>query len=285
MIRASTRLFAVLGDPVAHSLSPGIQNSAFREAGVDGVYVALKCESDTLPGLIRGLARAGGGGNVTLPHKQAAAQIVDDPTEMVERTGACNTFWAENGRLRGDNTDVAGFQGAVDALTGGSAAGASVLLLGAGGAARAALVGLVSDGVERVVLWNRSVDRARRLASELGGTGTEVVGSLSDVRAERFDLVVNATSLGLADSDALPVDPAGLQPPGALLDLVYRPRETELVRRARAEGISAADGGEMLVRQGAEAFRRWWKRSPPLEVMREALERARETGSRSTGDP
>ncbi|MEX0935818.1 MAG: shikimate dehydrogenase [Gemmatimonadota bacterium] len=285
MIRASTRLFAVLGDPVAHSLSPGIQNAAFRQAGVDGVYVALRCESDTLPGLIRGLAQAGGGGNVTLPHKQDAARIVDDPTETVERTGACNTFWTEDGRLRGDNTDVAGFQGAVDVLTGGSAAGASVLLLGAGGAARAALVGLVSDGVERVVLWNRSVARARRLASELGGTGTEVVGSLTEVRAERFDLVVNATSLGLVDSDPLPVDPASLQHPGALLDLVYRPRETELVRRARAEGISAADGGEMLVRQGAEAFRRWWKRSPPLEVMREALERARESETPSTGDP
>ncbi|HEV2149011.1 MAG TPA: hypothetical protein VGR37_16515, partial [Longimicrobiaceae bacterium] len=113
---AATRLVALLGSPVSHSLSPTLQNAAFRAAGVDAVYVALQCGSGELPGLLRGIARAGGAGNVTVPHKEASALLLERRTGAVERTGACNCFWLEEGQVCGDNTDVAGFAGAAKAL-------------------------------------------------------------------------------------------------------------------------------------------------------------------------
>lgn len=275
MIQASTKLFAVLGESVAHSLSPRVQNSAFQEVGVDGVYVALGCTSGELEGLIRGIACAGGGGNVTLPHKEAAAAIVDEPSELVLQTGACNTFWLAKGRVHGENTDVAGFRGAVESLLGRTPVGLSVLLLGAGGAARAALVGLIRDNVGSVSIWNRTAERSERLALDLGQDRTRVIHSEEELGGQAFDLIVNSTSLGMAMDDPMPLDLSAVQRPGAILDLVYRPDETALVREARELEIPAADGGEMLVRQGTKAFEQWWGRPAPLAVMMEALKQFR----------
>ncbi|MBV9773085.1 MAG: shikimate dehydrogenase, partial [Gemmatimonadetes bacterium] len=129
---AATRLAALLGDPVSHSLSPTLQNAALRAAGLDGVYVALRCDDAGFPRLLRGLALAGGMGNVTGPHKEAAARTVDRRTPAVERIGACNTFWLRDGEVWGDNTDVPGFTGAATALLGAELRGARVLLVGAG---------------------------------------------------------------------------------------------------------------------------------------------------------
>jgi shikimate dehydrogenase len=283
MIGASTRLVALLGKPVGHSLSPAIQNAAFRAGALDGVYLALQCEESEVAGLMLGIARAGGAGNITLPHKGAAARCVERPSDLVQRTGACNTFWLSDGLLHGENTDVAGFRGAVEALVGRSAEGLRVLLLGAGGSARGALTGLVADGVAEVVIWNRSSDRARYLVSEAGDARIEAIDSLQSVEHTPFDLIVNATSLGLRDADPLPVDPAKYSAVGGVLDLVYRPGETNLVRKAREVGIPAADGGEMLVRQGAEAFRLWWDRPAPIELMREAIAQSRTTAAPSAG--
>src|SRR5690606_18681386 len=137
-ITARTRPIVLLGDPVAHSFSPVFQNEAFRAAGVDGVYFALRCDEAAFPGLLRGIALGGGGGNVTVPHKERAAALLDMQTSAVSRTGACNTFWSEKGRICGDNTDVAGFDAAVRRLIG-SPAGSRVLIGGAGGSAGAAL--------------------------------------------------------------------------------------------------------------------------------------------------
>ena len=212
---------------------------------------------------------------MTVPHKAEAAKLVDDPSEAVVKTGACNTFWLEGGRIRGENTDVTGFRGAVRSLLGRGAEGMRVLLRGAGGAARGALFALIQDGVDEVVLWNRTPERAERIAEGLGAGVARVARSATELGGAPFDLVVNATSLGLGVRDPLPVDPERLRDPGALLDLVYQPAETELVRRARELGIPAADGGEMLVLQGAAAFELWWDRAAPLAVMREALAQAR----------
>jgi len=281
MIGASTRVIALLGDPVRHSLSPVMQNAAIRSAGLDGAYVALRCSGEDVPGLIRGLAHAGGGGNVTLPHKEVAARNVEVATDAVRQTGACNTFWLENGRVHGDNTDVEGFRGAVVALTGRSAEGMRVLLLGAGGAARGALAGLLADGVGKVLIWNRSPERAVNLVREMGGGVAGVAPEPDEGEMEPVDLVINATSLGLRDEDPLPYDPIRLPAGSACLDLVYRPGETAFVHRARELGCPAADGGEMLVRQGAAAFRRWWGVEAPLSVMRDAFEGARQSRSAS----
>lgn len=275
---AGTRVFALLGEPVEHSLSPAIQNAALRAAGRDGVYVALRCDARAMSGLLEGLARAGGGGNVTLPHKQAAAETVDRRTEAVTRTGACNTFWLEGSTVWGDNTDVEGLRRAASDFLPHPLAGRRVLLLGAGGAARAALSVLVDEAADEVVVWNRTVERAHELAERLGGGRTRVVPDREALRGERFDLVLNATRLGLEPSDPLPLDPGTDVETGALLDLVYRPGGTALVRRARELGLSANDGREMLLHQGAAAYERWWGEPAPLAAMREALSTA--TGGR-----
>ncbi|MBX6362356.1 MAG: shikimate dehydrogenase [Gemmatimonadetes bacterium] len=275
-ITAATRLVALLGDPVAHSLSPRLQNAAFRAAGVDGVYVALRCDAEEAPTLLRAIARAGGAGNVTVPHKQLAARTIEVPTPAVERTGACNTFWLEGGRIHGDNTDVAGFVAAARALVG-PLVGARVLLLGAGGAARAVLCALLDARADSVLVLNRSVARAEELRAAFDPSGRRVqVAADADVlRREGFDLVVNATSLGLHETDPAPVDLRRILRVGAVLDLVYAPGGTPWVRRARELGLTVADGLEMLLHQGAAAFERWWGRPAPTEAMRAALAEAR----------
>jgi len=272
------RLLALLGDPVAHSLSPAIQNAAFRKTGVEGIYLPLRTGKGDLPGLLRGIARAGGGGNVTLPHKESAAALVEQPLPAVVRTGACNTFWLAEGRVHGDNTDVEGFRRALRRLLGRDAAGARVLLLGAGGAARAVVHSLVEDGVEGIWIRNRSRERAVELAETLGG-GRARIMEASPTTLSEMDAVVNATRLGLEADDPLPLLPDEF-PPGepACLDLVYAPAETPWVRTMRDIGLPAEDGGEMLVQQGAAAYERWWDGPAPIEVMRDALTKVRTTG-------
>jgi shikimate dehydrogenase len=273
-VTAGTRLLALLGDPVSHSLSPAFQNAAFRALGLDAVFVALRCGADELPGLLRGIARAGGGGNVTVPHKALAARTVERPSDAVVRTGACNAYWLEDGAIHGDNTDVAGAAAAVAALLGRDPAGARVLLLGAGGAASAVVCALADAGVERIAIANRTPERAHALAERFHAPGVRinVVGSVDGLAGERFDLAVNSTSLGLKPDDPLPLDPDGVRVEvGAALDLVYARGETRWVHAMRARGVPAADGKEMLIQQGAAAFRGWWGMEPPLEVVRAAL--------------
>lgn len=273
-VSASTRVLALLGDPVSHSLSPRIQNAAIRALGFDGVFVALRCTGDDVPALVRALTHAGGGGNVTVPHKEAAFRAVDRRSAAAEATGAVNTFWLAEGEVWGDNTDVEGFTAAVRMLLGRSIGGGRVLVVGAGGAARAVVHALASHGAERVVIVNRTQERARELAHRFGRgrTRIEVVASAGDIGADAFDLAVNATSLGLDPGDPLPLDPAAAAPIDAALDLVYAPGgETRWVRAMNAHGIPTIDGTEMLLQQGAAAFRRWWSLDPPLELMRAAL--------------
>ncbi len=275
MITAATRVIALLGDPVSHSASPELQNAAFAEAGVDGVYIAVRCAPDDLVGFMKGLARAGGGGNITLPHKEKAASLLDDRTEAVRRTGACNTFWAgRDGRLHGDNTDVEGFRRALRAFVGGSARGMRVLLLGGGGAARAALLGLLEEGADEVSIFNRTQERARAVARRIGGERTRVVALRRHLEGESFDLVINATRLGLDPDDPPPLELSTLQRAGAALDLVYGRHTTAFVASAARSGVRAADGLEMLVQQGAASFERWWGREAPVEAMRGAIEAA-----------
>lgn len=275
-VTSRTRVMVLLGDPVGHSLSPVIQNSAFAEADVDGVYVAVRCAADDLVGFMRGLSRAGGGGNITLPHKEKAAAVVDVPSDAVRRTGACNTFWGgPDGRVHGDNTDVEGFRRALRSFTEGSPTGMRALLLGAGGAARAALMGLLEEGADEVMILNRSVERARAVARRIGGQHARVATSPDEVSGQSFDLVVNATRLGLSADDPLPLDFEILERAGAAMDLVYGTGATPFVRAAESFGIRATDGGEMLVQQGAASFERWWERPAPVEAMRAALNRTR----------
>jgi shikimate dehydrogenase len=271
---AATRLVALLGDPVHHSLSPTFQNAAFAAAALDAVYLALRCTNEDLPDLLRVIARSGGAGNVTVPHKQVAARAVERRTPAVDRTEACNTFWLEDGQVWGDNTDVAGFARAVETVLGEAPRGARVLLIGAGGAARAALAALTDAGAAEVVIVNRSPDRLNELAKRFEAHRTRLLTArdAANLAGQSFDLAVNATSLGLRPEDPLPLDPGGQGPKiRCALDLVYSPQGTRWVDVMASAGIPAADGLEMLLQQGAAAFERWWRLPAPLSAMRAAL--------------
>ncbi|MCJ7629393.1 MAG: shikimate dehydrogenase [Longimicrobiales bacterium] len=270
-ITASTRVLALIGDPVSHSSSPTIQNAALRDLGLDGVYVALQAGWEEMVGFVRGLAMSGGGGNITLPHKEKAATVVDVRSPAVKRTGACNTFWLEDGKIHGDNSDVEGFSGALEVFLGGPPEGKRVLVLGAGGAARACLVSLMDGGVDEVQILNRTRDRARVVARRIGGARVRVLDGPKEADGQSYDLVVNTTRLGLSPDDPLPLDLQRLKRVGAVMDMVYLPRPTPFVEAARELGIRAADGMEMLVQQGAVSFERWWGQKPSLEVMRASL--------------
>lgn len=262
----------MLGDPVSHSLSPAIQNAAILVAGLDAVYVALRCSRADAPGLLVAIARANGGGNVTVPHKVGVVRILEVSTAAVQRTGACNTFWLQHGRVMGDNTDVAGFAAAVRARFG-DPAGSRVLLLGAGGAARAAACALLDAGAARIDLVNRTPDRAAELAHRLEPEGRIIhtAPTFDVVAGERFDLVINATSLGLRDVDPEPCDLRRLLTPAAAIDLVYRRGGTRWTSTAAEFGIPAMDGTEMLLHQGAASFERWFAQPAPIAAMRAAI--------------
>lgn len=272
IITARTRVLTLLGDPIAHSASPELQNAAFEAAGVDGVYVAVRCGPEDLAGFMRGLAKAGGGGNVTIPHKEKAATFLDVRSEAVRRSGACNTFWGdEEGRVHGDNTDVEGFRRSLRDFLDVPVVGLRVLLLGGGGAARAALLGLLQEDAAEVCIYNRTQERARAVARRIGGQRARVVPILRGLEGEDFDLVVNATSLGLHEGDPSPIDFQMLNRAGAAMDLVYGRHTTSFVKAAEKAGIRATDGLEMLVQQGAVSFERWWGHEAPVEAMRAVL--------------
>ena len=273
---AHTRLLVLLGDPVEHSLSPIFQNAGLGAAGLDAVYLTLRCSEPEFGGLMRGIALAGGGGNITLPHKRAALAHLDRFTSAVEQTGACNTFWEQGGAVWGDNTDVAGFQVAARRMVGSPLEAARVLLIGAGGAARAALCALIHERVAEVLLVNRTLDNARDLAAEFApraaANGVRVCVWTEPPRTipGLVHLAINASSLGLSPDDPLPLN-GDLPTIGGALDLAYTPSETRWVRQLRARGIPASDGLEMLLQQGAAAWQRWWKQDAPLAAMRGAL--------------
>jgi shikimate dehydrogenase len=267
-LTARTRVFAILGDPVAHTLSPAIQNAAIRAANLDAAYVALRVAAGDVAGVMRTLA----GGNVTIPHKGTAADALDRATARVRQTRACNTFWTDGKRLLGDNTDVIGFSVALRRLLP-DVAGARVLVVGAGGAARAALYALLEDGAETVTVVARARGRRKEIGSVAGRRArrVDVVANAKQVRGELFDLVVNATPLGLQDKDPAPLDLSQLGGVRAVFDMVYRPEGTRWSRYAAECGIPAMDGKEMLLQQAAAAFEIWWETGAPIKAMRAAI--------------
>lgn len=271
MSREGARLpgrLVLLGHPVAHSLSPRFQNAALRHARIPLVYEAVDVRPEALAHALGELAAQRAAGNVTVPHKQAVAPYCARRTPVAERVGAVNVFWTESDGLVGDNTDVAGFHQAVVALLGREPSGERVAVLGAGGAAAAVLAAIERWGSARAALYNRSAGAAERLAARFAAV-TRVAATRADALADAT-LVVNATTVGLADLDQpmpIPELPAG----AAVLDLVYRPGGTPWVLAAREAGFRADDGLTMLVEQGVAAFERWFGRSPDRQVMWAAL--------------
>jgi shikimate dehydrogenase len=262
VINGATRVYAILGDPVAHSLSPVMHNAAFRALGIPAVYVPLPCPAGDVPALLNALARSGGGGNVAVPHKEIAARSVDVCRELVETVDACNTFWGENGGSVGDNTDVAGVLEALHAL---EAPEGPWLIAGTGGAARAAVVAARESGAA-VAVRARDDSRRRTFESWVSSRGVALAPP-SECR-----VLINSTPLGLKSGDPLPIGLDDAPRAEVALDMVYASGETVWVRSVRPRVRRAGDGRGMLVAQGAAAFERWFPgKHAPVEVMRAAV--------------
>jgi shikimate dehydrogenase len=258
----------LLGHPVAHTVSPRMQNAALHAAGIPVKYEAVDIEPSGLNSLIRELAEVNGAGNVTRPHKQAVFALCDEVTEVAARAGAVNTFWFEDSRLHGDNTDVPGFDRAVRTLVHENFEG-TIALFGSGGAAAAVLEAVRSwKGVTVDIIARNRIEGAR-LEQRFSDYAHYV--EITRVRLHEAKLVVNATPVG-QDDNSVPFDVNELHTSAKVFDLVYRRGGTMLVRLARAAGLEAEEGTLMLVEQGALAFERWFGVSPDRNLMRLAIE-------------
>jgi len=271
-IRGSTRLLAVVGDPVAHSLSPRMHNAAIAALGLDAVYVALRTCPDTLETVVRGVLATGGALNVTVPHKRAVLPLLDEASPVVRRTGACNVVWGGARGVSGENTDVEAVRSEAARLLGDRPV-RRALVLGTGGSARAAAVAIADGWADATV---EVLSRDPRRAEEFRNWATSAGVRVGPEGEGPLDLVVNATPLGLSAADPLPLDLAllRLRASAAVLDLVYVRGRTRLVRGAREAGIPSEDGRGVLVEQGAASLRLFFDAQPPREVMRAALEDA-----------
>jgi shikimate dehydrogenase len=265
----AARVFALLGDPVEHSLSPAMQNAAFRALGLGAVYVALRCDAVDVPALMRGLARAGGGGNVTIPHKETALGALGHCLKLAAAAGACNTFWAAGAdtdaaapAVVGDNTDVPGLLAALDRL---APPPGPWLVAGTGGGARAATVAARLSGAP-VAILSRSAERRAAFEAWAAAAGVALAPP-AECR-----VLINTTPQGLRPGDLPPIAPDAAPDAAVAFDMVYARGETAWVRAMRAAGLRAADGREMLVAQGAAALERWFpEKRAPVEVMRAAV--------------
>jgi shikimate dehydrogenase len=268
-VSEKTALCGIVLHPAGHTRSPAMHNAAFRALGIDAVYLAFDVAPSALPAAIAG-ARALRIRQlaVSLPHKEAVIELLDSVDETARRIGAVNTVTRrDDGTLLGSNTD---WLGAVRALERDRPlSGARAVVLGAGGAARAVVFGLVERGAQVVVL-NRTPERARALAQALGA---ERGDGLDALRATPHDVLVNATSVGLA-SDVSPVPAEALRPGSLVMDTVYAPERTRLLRDAEARGARPLPGKWMLVHQAAEQLRIWTGREAPLDAMATAFDQA-----------
>ena len=260
-----TRL-GVLGWPVAHSRSPQMQNAALAAAGLRGWrYQLLPVPPELFAETVRALPGAGfRGANVTIPHKEAALALADEASPAARAIGAANTLLFEDGgRIVADNTDAPALLAALPFPV----EGKSALVLGAGGSARSAVWALMDAGAAQVRIWNRHAERARGLSKQLGGT------PVADAAAA--DLLVNCTPVGLGGGPAafkqLPVNADEIRMFGCVIDFAYGERETPLIAAAKAAGVTAVDGLELLVGQGALSFERFTGIAAPLERMRAAV--------------
>ena len=264
-------VFAVFGDPIEHSMSPKMHNAAFTDLGMDCEYHAFRVSQDSLRDALIGAKAMGFGGvNLTVPLKEEALNIVDaDP--LAAMIGAVNTVDFKDG-MRGYNTDGIGAKRAL-ADAGVDVAGARVLIVGAGGAARAIGFQFANDGAN-ITIANRTEKRAHDLARDVSSVGTAKGTGLADLKSliEKADILVNTTTVGMhPNTDQTIATADDMHPDLTVFDIVYNPLETRLLREAKAAGATAVNGVMMLVHQGAEAFRIWNNVEPPVDVMKNAV--------------
>lgn len=279
-ITPATALYAVLGHPIRHSLSPVMHNAAFTALGLDAVYLALEVPPERLMTVLPVLAETGFAGfNLTVPLKEVAARGLTEIDAAARRLGSVNTVQVTPGGLKGYSTDGAGFLRAVQEAWNLSLNGRSVCILGCGGAGRAVAIACSLAGARRLGLADVDPERVRKLAADLAALPhppqVESPGADNAARAaacREADLVIQATPVGLQAGDPSPLGPEAFRPGQWVYDLVYVFPETALMATARRQGAHAANGLDMLLWQGALSFTIWTGREAPVDIMRQALE-------------
>ncbi|MGO9181209.1 MAG: shikimate dehydrogenase [Candidatus Limnocylindrales bacterium] len=281
-----TKRVVLIGHPVAHSFSAQMQQAAFDALGIDVLYELLDTPAPALQETVEALRGDEFlGANVTIPHKERAATFVDRKSEDASATGAVNCITREGKRLVGHNTDVNAFRVSLDALVGKQKMPRAAVVLGAGGGARAAVHALITMGFQRVIVFNRHLHRAEGLVRHFGRSAAHMElrampwhESVIESELSRTRVLVNATSVGLASNES-PIPGELLQPDLLVMDMIYNPPETRLLRDAKTAGAAAVMNGEpMLLQQGMDAFQLWTGQPAPAEVMRQKLAEARAAG-------
>ncbi|MGX5804638.1 shikimate dehydrogenase [Bradyrhizobium sp. Arg314] len=255
----------VTGHPIAHSRSPKIHGHWLAKYGIDGSYQAIDVRPEDLAAFLGSLGQSGlRGGNVTIPHKEAAFALVDRRDEAAEAIGAVNTLWLDDGVLWGGNTDGLGFAGNLEQYAPGWAANGPAVVLGAGGASRAVIHALKQRGVKDIRIVNRTLPRALELAGRFGaGVSAHGADAVGELLADA-GLLINTTSLGMHGDATLSADPAGLPDHAIVTDIVYVPLQTPLLAAAKTRGLKTVDGLGMLLHQAVPGFERWFGRKPEV---------------------
>lgn len=267
-ITGKTRVAALFGHPVEHTLSPLMHNAAFDHMGIDCCYLPFSVPPETLRQAVESIrALSFIGANLTIPHKEAVIPLLDALDKEAAAIEAVNTVVNRGGKLTGYNTDGKGFMRSLEEMEV-TVSDRNVLIIGSGGSSRA--IGFyLSRKAKALTLYSRSREKAETLAAELSLTGPKVATAADLSQLGGFDIIVNATPLGLNSSDAMPLDPESLEPTVVVCDLIYH--KTPLLSQAGAKGCKTVSGMGMLLWQGALAFELWTGRIPPVEIMRSAL--------------
>jgi shikimate dehydrogenase len=286
-----TKRVVLIGHPVAHSLSGAMQQAGFDKLGIDAHYDLWDRSPAELAEAIAELRTEDFlGANITIPHKERVVPMIDRLTDEAHATGAVNTITKEGKKLVGHNTDVAGFKFALDKLVGKQKMPRHAVVLGAGGGARAVAYGLIREGFQRVIVFNRHLHRGESMVKHFARSSSHMDlrampwhESIIEAELSKAKVLINATSIGLI-SDESPIPAEILTPDLLVLDLIYN--QTRLLRDAQKAGCATSDGGQMLLHQGAAAFSLWTGQPAPFDEMQAALEDARAHGLRSAeGEP
>jgi shikimate dehydrogenase len=278
-INGSTKVVGIIGNPIAHSVSPQMHNTAYEKLGLNYCYVPISVKPEDLEKALEGIRILGMVGvNVTIPHKEAVISHLDEATKIVRLIGSANVILSQEGRLVGYNTDGPGFIDSLKEDAGFDVAGKRAVVLGAGGGARAAAIMLAQDGVKNLVISDLMYEKAEELCEyinshfEIAPYACPTKSNELKKLVESCDLLVNATPIGMYPKvDECPIDDDYKIPPTAVVyDLVYNPLETKLLKLAKANGAKAVSGIGMLIRQGALAFSLFTEEEAPVQIMRDA---------------
>lgn len=266
------KLYGVIGNPIAHSMSPDIHNAALKDLGLDGHYHAFKVEEDSLEDAVKGIRALGVQGiNVTVPHKVSIMDHLDHIDESAKVLGAVNTVRREGDKLVGYNTDGEGFVKSLMRILDKPISELSFLMIGAGGAARAIFTTIVRDNPEKFDICNRTIEKAKQLAESAPSFRNAEVLSIKEAeeRLEQYDVMIHTTSVGMCPNvEDIPLSLQRAASSAVVCDIVYNPIQTSLLKEAKQKGLKTLDGVGMFVEQAALSFRLWTGHEPDVEKMR-----------------